>query len=138
MIMSYLEKIKIMSELSTELNQKIMAGKQAFKENNLDLAMKSFSKASILADNAQPPLKSIVGISQAYLALIETSKGVKDDILEKVYAAIDYFPENPSNPLAYVSILMDIGLGFQRNSHFECSIIVLKKALDFTKNKSVW
>jgi len=137
MIMSYLEKIKIMSELSTELNQKIMAGKQAFKENNLDLAMKSFSEAYIIADNAQPPLKSIVGISQAYLALIETSKGVKDDILEKVYAAIDYFPENPSNPLAYVSILMDIGLGFQRNSHFECSIIVLKKALDFTKNKSL-
>lgn len=137
MIMSYLEKIKIMSELSTELNQKIMIGKQAFKENNLDLAMKSFSKASAIANNAQPPLKSIVGISQAYLALIETSKGVKDDILEKVYAAIDYFPESPSNPLAYVSILTDIGLGFQRNSLFECSIIVLKKALDLTKNKSL-
>ncbi len=136
MIVSYLEKIDTMLELTVELNQRIKVGKQAFKENNFDLAIKSFSKALSIANETKPPLKSIIGISNAYLALIDSYKGIGDDILEKVYTAIDYFPEKPSNPLAYVSILIDIGFGFQKISLYECSIIILKKALDLAKNQT--
>jgi tetratricopeptide (TPR) repeat protein len=135
MIVSYLEKIDTMLELTTELNQQIKVGKHAFQENNFEIAIKSFSKALSIANETKPPLKSIIGISRAYLALIDSHKSVRDDTLEKVYASIDYFPEKPSNPLAYVSILMDIGFGFQKISLYECSIIILKKALDIAKNQ---
>ncbi|MFX0085986.1 MAG: hypothetical protein ACFFAU_09940 [Candidatus Hodarchaeota archaeon] len=135
--MSYLEKIDTMLELTVELNQRIKVGKQAFKENNFDLAIKSFSKALGIANETKPPLKSIIGITNAYLALIDSHKGIGEDILEKVYTAIDYFPEKPSNPLAYVSILMEIGLGFQKIFFYECSIIILKKALDLAKNQTL-
>ncbi|MHA2307281.1 MAG: hypothetical protein ACXACU_18025, partial [Candidatus Hodarchaeales archaeon] len=99
-----------MSELRVELNQKITTGKQAFVKHNLPLAIKSFKDAQELAKKHTPQLKSIIGIIEAYLALINYHMGVNEDLLEKVYTAIDYFPEKPSNPLAYVSILMDIGL----------------------------
>ncbi len=133
MIMKHAEKIDFMSELRVELNQKITTGKQAFIKQNLPLAIKSFQDARELAENHTPQFKSIIGIIDSYLALINYHHGVKEDILETVYTAIDYFPKKPSNPLAYVSILMEIGLEYQKVSLFECSIILLKKSLDLAK-----
>lgn len=131
--MSSLEKIDFMSELRVELNQKITIGKQAYIKRNFPLAIKSFRNALELAEKHTPQLKGIIGFIEAYLALINYHHGVKEDILETVYTAIDFFPKKPSNPLAYVSILMDIGLEFQKVSLFECSIILLKKSLDLAK-----
>lgn len=125
-----------MIQLREELNQKITMGKQALSEKNLDLAINSFQRAAEIAIGIQ--LSSIIGISYAYIALALGHKGHREEALENINKASEYFltdPERPlANPLAYSSVLLGLGVEFQTIELFECSIIILKNALSIARN----
>ena len=126
-----------MTELREKLNKKIAQGKKALLENkDFDLAIHSFEEAAQIASTAMPPLNSIIGISHAYIALAFGRKGNHEAALENINTANEYFPENPINPVAFASVLTQIGVDFHKINLFECSIIILKKALNMTRQQT--
>ncbi|MFX1282490.1 MAG: hypothetical protein ACFFB5_02505 [Promethearchaeota archaeon] len=122
-----------MTELREELNRIIKQGRQALLENNLDLTVHSFERAAQIAHKLS--LNSIIGISYSYLALALGKKGHPEAALEHINTATEFFPMTPVNPLAYSSVLLGLGIEFQKIKLFECSIIILKNALTMARSK---
>ena len=56
--------------------------------------------------------------------------------LDNINTATEFFPENPINPLAYASVLLGLGVEFQKIELFECSIIILNHALIMARTKT--
>ncbi|MFX0124865.1 MAG: hypothetical protein ACFFAE_14635 [Candidatus Hodarchaeota archaeon] len=126
-----------MTELKVKLNQVIEQGKQALVENNVEEAINAFEMAVQIAREASPKLNSIIGISFAYIALAYGKKGKTTLALENINIATEFFPVNPANPLVYAQLLLGLGIEFQKIKLHECSIIILKNALDLAKSKTV-
>ncbi len=131
-----IKQLNRMAELRDSLNQKIAQGKNALMEKDFDLAIHSFEKAAQIASEAVPSLNSIIGISHAYIALAFGRKGNSEAALENVNTANEFFPENPINPIAFASVLTQIGIDFQKIDLFVCSIIILKKALKMARQQT--
>ena len=125
-----------MTKLREELNRIIKLGNQALIENDLDLAIHSFERAIQVASEASPSLNSIIGISYAYTSLAFGKKGHRNVALDNINTATEFFPVNPINPLAYASVLLGLGVEFQKIELFECSIIILKHALLMARSKT--
>lgn len=124
-----------MTELREELNRIIKRGKQALSDNDLDLAIHSFERAAQIASEVS--LNSIIGISYSYMALAFAKKGHSEVALEHINTATEFFPITPVNPLAYTSVLLGLGIEFQKIELYECSIIILKNALTMAKSKTI-
>lgn len=125
-----------MTDLEKNLVQIIERGKQALAKSDFDFAFQSFEKAVKIAREVSPSLNSIIGISYAYMALVFGKKSQRQAALEYINTATEFFPVTPVNPLAYASVLLGLGIEFQKIDLFECSIIVLKNALTMARMKT--
>lgn len=125
-----------MKKLREELSQKIEQGKQAlFDQNEFDLALEFFEQAAQLAQEFSPPLFSIVGVSYAYMALAFGKKNLRNEALDKITLALDYLESELKNPLIFASILLGLGVEFQKIELHDCSIVALKKALRLARSQ---
>ncbi|MFX0182176.1 MAG: tetratricopeptide repeat protein [Candidatus Hodarchaeota archaeon] len=124
-----------MTELKVELSQKILKGKQALSEGEFDHAINYFESAVTIAKEFSPSLKSIIGVSYAYMALAFGKKNIQNEALEKITMASELIPSDPKDPMAYASILLGLGVEFQKIGIFDCSIITLKKALKLARSQ---
>ncbi len=128
--------VDCMKKLREELSQKIEQGKQALIDRNeFDLALEFFEQAAHLAQEFSPPLHSIVGVAYAYMALALGKKNLRKEALDKITSAIEYLQSDLKNPLNFASILLGLGLEFQKIELFDCSIVVLKKALRLARSQ---
>jgi len=125
-----------MKKLREELSQKIEQGKQALlDQNEFERALEFFEHAVHLAQEFSPPLLSIVGVAYAYMALALGKKNLRKEALDKITSATDYLRSDLKNPLIYASILLGLGVEFQKIELFDCSLVTLKKALKFARSQ---
>lgn len=124
-----------MTELKVELSQKIQKGKQALSEGEFDRAISAFESAVTIAKEFSPSLQSIIGVSYAYMALAYGKKDITSEALEKITMASELIPSDSKEPMAYASILLGLGVEFQKIGIFDCSIITLKKALKLARSQ---
>ncbi|MHA2225509.1 MAG: tetratricopeptide repeat protein [Candidatus Hodarchaeales archaeon] len=124
-----------MKEIREKLSHRITVGKQAILEKDLDFAINSFEEAVNIALDVSPSLNSIIGVSYSYIALALGLKGFPEKAFEKIEKASEYFPRKPTNPISYASVLLGLGIDFQKINLFKCSIIILKNSLRMAKQE---
>lgn len=125
-----------MTEPLLLLKQRIKEGKQALFEKGYVAAIKAFEEAIIIGKNFSPTLDNIVGISFGNIALALAHQEKNDLVLDCVLRAADHLSIITEKPLVYTSILLGLGLDFQKFNLHDCSIILLKIALDIARKNA--
>ena len=125
-----------MTEPFLLLNQRIKEGKKALFEKEYFVAINAFKEAIIIGKNFSPTLDNIVGISFGNIALALAHQGKSDLVLDYVLRAADHLSIITEKPLVYTSILHGLGLDFQKFNLHDCSIILLKIALDIARKNA--